>query len=116
MIPRVDMFCLPSEMKPADIVREVARGRYERVPVYSDDRDNIIGILRARDLLKDTLNGCASTVEEKLLIRPYFVPQSKTINGLLNDFRENQHRSPLWWMNTAVWPDWCPLKIFWSIV
>ena len=88
MIPRVDMFCLPSEMKPADIVREVARGRYERVPVYSDDRDNIIGILRARDLLKDTLTGGASPVVEKLLIRPYFVPQSKTINGLLNDFRE----------------------------
>lgn len=88
MIPRVDMFCLPSEMKPADILTEVARGRYERIPIYHDERDNIIGILRARDLLENTLSAGVPPSVEKLLIRPYFVPESKTINSLLNDFRE----------------------------
>ena len=88
MIPRVDMFCLSFDMPPADIVREVVHGRYERVPVYRDDRDDIIGILFARDLLNDTLRYGTSTSIEKLLARPYFVPEGKTINGLLHDFQE----------------------------
>ena len=88
MIPRVDMFCLPFDMKASDIVRQVVHGRYERVPVYREDRDDIIGILFARDLLNDALRSGESTSVEKLLARPYFVPEEKTINGLLHDFRE----------------------------
>ncbi len=88
MIPRVDMFCLAFDMPAADIIREVVRGRYERVPVYRDDRDDIIGILFARDLLNDTLRSGASASIEKLLARPYFIPEGKTINGLLHDFQE----------------------------
>ena len=88
LIPRVDMFCLPLDMKASDIVREVVHNRYERVPVYRDDRDDIIGILFARDLLNDALRSGASASIEKLLSKPYFVPESKTINGLLHDFQE----------------------------
>lgn len=88
MIPRVDMFCLDVDRKPADIVREIVRGRYERVPVYRDDRDNIIGVLFARDLLGDTLSIGQSGSLANLLVRPYFVPEEKTINGLLRDFQE----------------------------
>lgn len=87
MIPRVDMFCLSFDMPAADVVKEVVHGRYERVPVYRDDRDDIIGILFARDLLNDALRSGASTSIEKLLARPYFIPEGKTINGLLHDFR-----------------------------
>ena len=88
MIPRVDMFCLPFDMKASDIVQQVVQGRYERVPVYREDRDDIIGILFARDLLNDAMRSGESTSVEKLLARPYFVPEEKTINGLLHDFRE----------------------------
>ncbi len=88
MIPRVDMFCLDADGKPEDIIREIVRGRYERVPVYRDDRDNIVGILFARDLLGDTLRIGKSTSMEKMTARPYFVPEGKTINGLLHDFQE----------------------------
>ena len=88
MIPRVDMFCLDVDGAPSDIIREIVRGRYERVPVYREDRDNVIGILFARDLLGGTLRIAKSTSLEKLLTRPYFVPEGKTINGLLRDFQE----------------------------
>ena len=88
MIPRVEMFCLSFEMPTADIIREVVRGRYERVPIYRDDRDNIIGILFARDLLNDALRVQVAVSVEKLLAKPYFVPEGKTINGLLHDFQE----------------------------
>ncbi len=88
MIPRVEMFCLPLDMPAADVARKVASGRYERVPVYREDRDDIIGILFARDLLNDSLTTPAACSIEQLLSRPYFVPESKTINGLLHDFQE----------------------------
>ena len=88
MIPRVDMFCLPVDMPGEDLVREVIRGRYERVPVYREDRDDIIGILFARDLLSDTTLSRPLAGIEKLLARPHFVPEGKTVNGLLHDFQE----------------------------
>jgi len=88
MIPRVDMFCLPINMPAEEIIKEVIRGRFERVPIYREDRDDIIGILFARDLLNDTLLSRPFTSIEKMLARPYFVPEGKTINGLLHDFQE----------------------------
>ena len=89
MIPRVDMFCLPLNMPVPEIIAAVVKARQERVPVYTDDRDDIIGILYARDLLEDARRGKQTESIEKLLARPYFVPEGKTINGLLHDFQEN---------------------------
>ena len=88
MIPRVEMFCLPMDMPAADIVKEVVSGRYERVPVYREDRDDIVGILFARDLIHPALGMQGPLSIEKLLAKPYFVPEVKTINGLLHDFQE----------------------------
>jgi CBS domain containing-hemolysin-like protein len=88
MIPRVEMFCLALDMPVADIIREVVASRCERVPVYRDDRDDIVGILFARDLLGSALPTGSDASIEKSLVRPYFVPESKTINGLLSDFQE----------------------------
>ena len=89
MIPRVDMFCLPVNMPVEEIIAVVVKERHERIPVYTDDRDDIIGILLARDLLAAVGLGRQTSIE-KLLIRPYFVPEGKTINGLLHDFQENR--------------------------
>jgi CBS domain containing-hemolysin-like protein len=90
MIPRVDMFCLPLTMSVGEITAAVVKARHERVPVYTDDRDDITGILFARDLLKDAGQGKKAESIDKLLARPYFIPEGKTINGLLHDFQENR--------------------------
>jgi putative hemolysin len=89
MVPRVDMFCLPSTMAMKEVVAEVVRARHERIPVYAGDRDDITGILYASDLLNAALQEKKPYSIEKLLKRPYFVPEGKTINGLLHDFRES---------------------------
>jgi putative hemolysin len=89
MIPRVDMFCLPINMPVEEIIAVVVKERHERIPIYTDDRDDIAGILLARDLLAAVGLGRQAGLE-KLLIRPYFVPEGKTINGLLHDFQENR--------------------------
>jgi putative hemolysin len=90
MIPRVDMFCLPLDMPVEKIIAEVINSRKERVPIYTDDRDDITGILFARDLLSDAWQSKKTDSIAKLLARPYFVPEEKTINGLLHDFQENR--------------------------
>ena len=45
MIPRVDMFCLPLDMPVEDMLQSIAGARQERVPVYREDKDDIVGIL-----------------------------------------------------------------------
>ena len=89
MIPRVDMFCLPVNMPVEEIIAVVVKERHERIPVYTDDRDDIAGILLARDLLAAAGQGRQASIE-KMLVRPYFVPEVKTVNGLLHDFRESR--------------------------
>jgi putative hemolysin len=89
MIPRVEMFCLPINMPVEEIIAAVVKERHERIPIYTDDRDDIAGILLARDLLAAAGQGLPASIE-KMLIRPYFVPEGKTVNGLLHDFQENR--------------------------
>ena len=67
----------------------MVKERHERIPIYTDDRDDIAGILLARDLLAAAGQGRQAGIE-KMLIRPYFIPEGKTVNGLLHDFQENR--------------------------
>jgi CBS domain containing-hemolysin-like protein len=89
MIPRVDMFCLGLDMSVDDMLQSIAGARQERVPVYREDKDDIIGILFARDLLNNVWRGKTQESIQYLLAKPYFVPEQKTINGLLHDFQKN---------------------------
>jgi CBS domain containing-hemolysin-like protein len=89
MIPRVDMFCLGLDMPVDDMLQSIAGARQERVPVYREDKDDIIGILFARDLLNNVWRGKTQESIRNLLAKPYFVPEQKTINGLLHDFQKN---------------------------
>jgi len=89
MTPRVEMFCLPLDMPVEEMLQAIARARQERVPIYREDRDDIIGILFARDLLNNVWRGKTKDGIRDLLKPPYFVPEQKTINGLLNDFQKN---------------------------
>lgn len=89
MVPRVDMFCLPLDMPVEEMLQSIAGARQERVPVYRDDKDDIVGILFARDLLNNVWRGKTQESIQNLLAKPYFVPEQKTVNGLLHDFQKN---------------------------
>lgn len=89
MVPRVDMFCLPLDIPVEEMLQSIARARQERVPVYRDDRDDIIGILFARDLLNNVWRGRVQDSIQNLLMKPYFVPEQQTVHGVLHDFQKN---------------------------
>ncbi|ARP91770.1 magnesium/cobalt efflux protein [Bordetella genomosp. 9] len=68
------------------IIIETAHSRF---PVFEGDRDNIIGILLAKDLLRCMLD---TNIDVRSLVRPaVFIPESKRLNVLLHDFRESRN-------------------------
>ncbi|MBE9546587.1 MAG: HlyC/CorC family transporter [Proteobacteria bacterium] len=87
MTPRVDMFCLSVSMDIKDIERKIIGARYSRIPIYSDDIDDILGILYAKDLLAMIARKKKAVDVETLLRKPYFVPLEKRADSLLGDFQ-----------------------------
>lgn len=89
MVPRskIDLLdiCKPvSELLP--LIVETGRSRF---PVYEDDRDNIVGILLAKDLLLSIAN---PNIDLRPLVRPaVFVPETKKLNVLLHEFRSSRN-------------------------
>ena len=92
MTPRSDIFYLPVSTPLAVAVAEIKRTWRTKVPVFSAHRDDIVGILHARDLLGVDIEHAESEERplEKLVREPYFVPESKTAAALFHTFRERK--------------------------
>ena len=87
MIPRVEMFCLPLSLSMAEMEKEIIKARHTRIPVYGNDRDDILGILFARDLISGMSGDGRGINIYNLLRKPYFIPEEKSAGGLLQDFQ-----------------------------
>ena len=89
MVPRVQMDVVDVSDPVETVVAFAIRTAHSRFPVVDGERDNVIGILHAKDLLR-LWSGRASSVRE--LLRPaVFIPETKRLNVLLRDFRLNRH-------------------------
>jgi len=91
MVPRAQMVFVRRDERAAAILPKVVESGHSRFPVMDEDRDDIVGILLAKDLLKLTAER-----RERFDIREYmrpalFVPESKRLNVLLRDFRRNRN-------------------------
>ncbi|MBH1963166.1 MAG: CBS domain-containing protein [Comamonadaceae bacterium] len=85
--PRMDLLNIDAPYE--ELLREVITTAHSRFPVYQDERENIIGILMAKDLLKLQR---APELNIRTLLRPaVFVPESKGLNDLLRAFRINRN-------------------------
>ena len=92
MIPRSQMVFIKAEGTLEDTLPQIIRSAHSRYPVIGDSPDVILGILLAKDLLPQILNpdNCKFRIEE--LLRPAMVvPESKRLNVLLREFRENRN-------------------------
>ena len=92
MTPRSYIFLLPFDMPLREIVAELCRTRHTKVPIYKEDKDNVVGILYARDLLSVSVGQASRDAPEwaSLLREPYFVPESKPAADLFRAFRERK--------------------------
>lgn len=85
--PRMDLLNVEDPMD--ELLHQVIDTGHSRFPVYEGERDNIIGILLAKDLLKLQR---APELNIRALLRPaVFVPESKGLNDLLRQFRDNRN-------------------------
>ncbi|MCC9168281.1 gliding motility-associated protein GldE [Pontibacter harenae] len=87
MRPRVDVIAFSTSMTLPELFPEIAKWNYSRVPVYTESKDKIEGILYIKDLLPHLNEG--SDFNWQQLIKPAFcVPESKRIADLFKDFQE----------------------------
>jgi magnesium and cobalt transporter len=101
MVPRSDMVCLRREDPLASILSAVVQSGHSRFPVLDGDRDDVVGILLAKDLLRAVQAGRGlqaggdarrMSFDMREYLRPaVFVPESKRLNVLLKEFRGNRN-------------------------
>lgn len=96
MTPRTDIVAIPDTSTATQVADVIIESGHSRLPVYKDDRDNIIGIIHAKDLMPYTMSQDPETVNTqvatKIMRSPFFVPETKNVLGLLHEFRaRKQH-------------------------
>ena len=88
MIPRAQMDVVSIDDDPAQFIPFVMETRHSRFPVVGENKDDVVGILLAKELLNYYANPESFNVRDTL--RPaVFVPESKRLNVLLREFRAN---------------------------
>ena len=89
MRPRIDIFALGEELKFPEVLDEIKKNGYSRIPVFSESIDNVIGVLYVKDVLpyidRKTFNWVS------LIRDPYFVPENKKLDDLLAEFQEKKN-------------------------
>ena len=88
MIPRPQMVVLESDMTPEEALPIITESGHSRFPVVSQSRDEVIGVLMAKDLLKalSSQNDTPNTIEH-FVRQATFIPESKRLDVLLKEFR-----------------------------
>ena len=88
MVPRLDMLAVEADATLAQVSDMMVQGGHNRLPVYEDTMDNILGIVHSRDVMEvmANLNSQASVRD---LVRPAFIiPESKRIDDLLEELQD----------------------------
>ncbi len=88
MTPRVDITDIEIDSTFEEVMEIVISSGYSRLPVYEESQDNIKGVLYSRDLLPYIGKDVNDFNWQTLIRQPYFVPESRMIDDLLEDFRK----------------------------
>ena len=86
MIPRIDVDFIPLDMETEELLKRVAESGHSRFPVYAESIDNVVGVLYVKDLINSFAKKEPIDLE-KIIRKPFFVPESKRIDGLLREFK-----------------------------
>jgi len=91
MIPRSQVATIDITDSPGEIIPKVIDAGHSRFPVIGESKDDVVGILLAKDLLPLVLDSEARFNLKDALRPAIFVPESKRLNVLLKEFRENKN-------------------------
>jgi len=90
MVPRTDMACVSVDTSVGEVLKTIITCGHSRIPVYDGTVDNIVGLIYAKDLLKYWGMGDASISIKRIMRTPYFIPETKNLEELLQEFKRKR--------------------------
>ena len=87
MVPRTDMICSPADATLSQFLELIISSGHSRIPLYQGSADQIVGVVYAKDLLRNWGASDAALALTAVMRPPYFIPETKRIEDLLVDFR-----------------------------
>ena len=91
MIPRTEMVAIQSDTPIDEINTLITRYGHTRMPVYSGNIDNIVGILNVKDLLKLWSKPVSESDIIAILRKPYYIPETKNTHLLLHELKQRKY-------------------------
>lgn len=92
MVPRAQMVVIEDDASFDEMVPVIIKSGHSRFPVISEDKDNVVGVLLAKDLLRQIGNPSNDAFDLKTIIRPATItPETKRLNVLLKEFRAERN-------------------------
>jgi CBS domain containing-hemolysin-like protein len=89
MVPRTKISAIEHSTPADELLDTLIREGYSRIPVYDETIDKIVGIIHAKDILP-VLVEKKEVVLKSLIRKPYFIPETKKINDLMNEFQQRR--------------------------
>lgn len=90
MVTRTEMACVTVDATVRELLDTIIACGHSRIPVYEDSIDNIIGLVYAKDLLKQWGTDENSLSVREIMRPPYFIPESKNLEQLLQEFKRKR--------------------------
>jgi CBS domain containing-hemolysin-like protein len=87
MVSRTDMVCCSSTATLPELLESIIASGHSRIPIYEGSNDRIVGVVYAKDLLRYWGRPAEDIPLSKVMRTPYFVPETKNIEELLQEFR-----------------------------
>lgn len=92
MVPRSQMVSLDHDQSVNSLLKAITSASHSRFPVLGDSQDDVIGVLIVKDFLKAYSDQKTNGFDVRRILRPaYFVPESKRLDSLLNEFKANRN-------------------------
>jgi len=93
MTPSADMFVIDKSEEPQ--LEKIIESGFTRIPVIDGDIDHIVGMVNIKDLFRQQANACGTLVLEEIMRDPYFVPENKKLDQLLNQFKNRKDHAAI---------------------
>jgi len=90
MVPRIDVVAIEAQTRVRDALNIIVEAGHSRVPVYTDNIDNVVGLLYAKDLLAYWRDNGEPGLVQNLVREVYYVPETKPASELLRELQQRK--------------------------
>ncbi len=91
MVPRTDIVCAEIDESVTEVAKKIFQSGHSRLPIYKETKDQIVGILHCKELLRFFVGDDKAPADLSSVLRsPYFIPETKNVKNILLDFQSNK--------------------------